>query len=262
MKKIILLFISIIFLSFLCGCSIQKENNINIKNQVTKNCSITREFQSKMKCPEMKDIKHNGYGIFITNNGELYEFSSKKYSTTNTNCKKIDTDIKFDRIVKGTLIATTGECYTYYNGELKQPTKEQIEMGRAWYGLDQMEIKLYNIKPNIFYLADIDHEKPNVYGYIDNNNVYSIAYDWNRNQADEKLIYTFPDDEEIEHITNGYIITNKAYYVYGITNKKQCSAYTDIECEYGLIREEEKNNCIDTILYISDSLIVTKEMIS
>ena len=260
MKKILLVFVCVIFLSFICGCSNQENNNKT--KQVKEQCSITREFQSKMKCPEMKDIKHSGDGIFITNNGDLYEFSSDKYSTTNTNCRRVETDIKFDRIVKSTLITTNGECYTYNNGILKQPTKEEVEMGRAWYGTNQMEIKLYNIKANIFYLADIDAEKPDIYGYIDNNNVYSVTYNWYTNQAEEKLIYTFPTDEEIEYVTNGYIITNKAYYVYGITNQKQCSTYADIECEYGLVKEEEKINCMDTILYVSNSLLVTKDMIS
>lgn len=257
-KKITLLIISSILAIGICGCSKKSNNPTPTKKEPQ--CTITREFQSKMKCPEMKDIKSSGDNIFITHNGELYEYSYKKYSTTKTNCIKVDTDIKFDKIIKNTLISKDGSYYIYNTGTITQPSKEQINQGRSRYGINQMEIQLYNINNNIFYLATIDHNDPEIYGYIDSNKVYSIIYDWYTKKAHEELIYTFQNGEEIEHITNGYVVTNKAYYVYDIINKKECNKYVDVECEYGLVKQDTRDNCPE-LIYISDNLIVNNDII-
>jgi len=267
MKKRLIYPIFCILILGLCGCekALKPTNNNNKETSNRNNCSLTQPydmyFEKNFSCPEMKNIKQNGNQFFITNNGELYEYSDKKYSTTETNCKKVETDIVFDKIIRNTLVSKNGDFYSYYESNLKKIPNEEIEKGRAWYGLDQMEIKLYKINKNIFYLKQIDHEKPEIYGYIDDKNVYAITYDWDSGKTNKELIYTFEENEIIENVTNGYIITNNGYYIYDITNKNECNKYEDIKCQYGLVKTETKSDCSENIIYISDNLLVNKEMV-
>lgn len=267
MKKILINIIYCILILGFCGCEkkLNQTNNINNELQIKNNCSLTQPydmyFDKEFSCPEMKNIKQNGGTFFITNDGQLYEYSNKKYSTTETNCKKVETDIIFNKIVRDTLVSKNGYFYSYYESSLKKITNEEIEMGRAWYGIGQMEIKLYKINHNIFYLKYDGGDSPEIYGYIDDKNVYSIIYDWNTNKTNKELIYTFEENEIIENVTNGYIITNNGYYIYDIINKNECDKYEDIKCEYGLIKIETKSDCIENIIYISDNLLVNKEMV-
>ena len=267
-NKLRLIFLLAIIL--ICGCSKNNNNEKTNNNEISKNsCTLTADsemgFNKDFYCPEMKNIKHNSISsFFITNDGELYEYSYKKYSTTNTNCKKVETDIIFDKIVRSTLISKDGELYAYraYESKLEKITNEQIELGRSFYGIDQMEIKLYRLNSNIFYLNQLDINEPEIYGYLDNNNLYLITYDWNNNISTEQFLYSFKEDEIIENLTNGYIITNYGYYVYDVINKKDCQKYADIKCEYGIIQIEKKENCINDVIYIDQILLVNNNMVN
>ena len=57
-------------------------------------------------CPQFKDIAYSGDRFFITNAGELYEYSDKKYSTTNNNCKKVETQVLFTNIIETSMLLT------------------------------------------------------------------------------------------------------------------------------------------------------------
>lgn len=269
MKKKISLFILCGFILLgVCGCGKEKNevsNSNNVNPALNNTCSLTEysvEYSGKdFYCPEMSEIKQGGGGFFITNDGKLYEYSNKKYSTTENNCKKVETDVVFDKIIRDTLISKNGDFYSYNYSNLKKITNQEIEQGRAFYGINQMEIELYKLNSNIFFLKFIDTNNPEIYGYVDGNNVYSITYDWDNKKANEKLLYIFKDDEIIENLTNGYIITSKGYYVYDITNKNECQRYEDVECEYGLVKVETKSNCEDSIIYVNDMLLVNQKMV-
>ena len=269
-KKIILLLIGIAIL-VLTGCdssNITKNESNNYENVNDKtNCFINYSsgqysyyINESLICPQFKDIAYSGTGFFITNSGELYEYSNKKYSTTGNNCKKIESNVLFTNIIQNTLVSNDEKFYSLNNGNLKEITNEEIIKGRTFYGLDQMEIKLYKINNKIFYLDKLDINDPEIYGYINGNNIYSISYDRNLNKTDEKLLITFEDDEKIKKTTNGFITTNKGYYRYGITNQKECFEYADIKCTYGLVLVDTIDNCRE-IFYISNDLIISNNMI-
>lgn len=267
-KKVSLFLLCGIILLGVCGCDKEKNkvsNSENVNTPLYNTCSLTADsveyFGKDFYCPEMREIKHGGFSFFITNDGQLYEYSNKKYSTTENNCKKVETDVIFDKIIKGTLVSKNGNFYSYHDGNLKKISDDEIEKGRAWYGLDQMEIKVYKANNKIFYLDQLDMNDPEIYGYVDGNSIYSISYDWDSNKTNEKLLYTFKNDEVIEKLTNGYIITTKGYYVYDIINKNECQRYEDIDCEYGLVKVETKSDCEDSIIYVDDMLLVNQNMV-
>lgn len=269
MKKYFRIIFLLSFICVLAGCNKSNEKTLMPEQDITNTkCSINSQdfFENysidSFVCPELSDIAYSGSGFFVNNKGELYEISSKLYSTTNTNCKKVDTEIVFDNVIKNTLISTEGNFYSFYDSELKKISNEQIEKGRAWYGIDQMEIKLYKLNNNISYFAKLEIEAPEIYVYNKGNELYQITYDYNTKTANEELLYTFKDGEKIISRTDGYIITNKNYYKYGKINEDKCSKYEDVECEYGLVIVDSAENCANEIIYISDKITVTKEMLN
>ena len=269
MKKYFRIIFLLLFVCVLAGCNKSNDKMLTPERDITNTkCSInSQEFFwnygiDSFVCPELSNIAYSGSGFFVNNKGELYEISSKLYSTTNTNCKKVDTEIVFDNVISNTLISKEGNFYSFSNSDLKRITDEQIEKGRAWYGIDQMEIKLYKLNNNISYFAQLDHEAPEIYVYNKGNELYQITYDYNTKTANEELLYTFKDGEKIISRTDGYIITNKNYYKYGKINEDKCSKYEDVECEYGLVIVDSAENCANEIIYISDKITVTKEMLN
>jgi len=242
------------------------ESGSSIKEEDKTKCSIINflgnyGINESLICPKFKEISSSGHGFFITESGELYEYSDKKYSTTNNNCKKVETNVLFTNIVENTLVGKDGNYYSFHEKKLRKIPDDEIQKGRAWYGLDQMEIRLHKLNNKIFYLDQLDMNDPDIYGYVDGNNIYEISYNHQNNKSNEKLLLTLKDGEKVEKTTNGYVITNKGYYRYGMTNQKECSEYADIKCEYGLVLIDTIDNCANEIYYLSNGLIVTKNMI-
>ena len=269
MKKYFRIIFLLSFICVLAGCNKSDDKTLMPEQDITNaKCSINdQDFFfffgiDSFVCPELSDIAYSGSGFFVNNKGELYEISSKLYSTTNTNCKKVDTEIAFDNVISNTLISKEGNFYSFSNSDLKRITDEQIEKGRAWYGIGQMEIKLYRLNNNISYMTQLDINEPEIYVYEKGNELYQITYDYNTETANEELLYTFKDGEKIISRTDGYIITNKNYYKYGKTNEEECSKYKDVECEYGLVIVDSVENCANEIIYVSDKITVTKEMLN
>ena len=269
-KKLkVLLVLSCILIISGCGKSNEiKSNSSNGKEDNKISCSINNNngkydyyINESLVCPQFKDIAYSGDRFFITNAGELYEYSDKKYSTTNNNCKKVETQVLFTNIIENTLVGENFEYYSYHDGNLRKIPNDEIQKGRAWYGIDQMEIRLHKLNSKIFYLDQLDINDPEIYGYVDGNNIYEISYDYDNNKSNEKLLLTLKDGEKVEKTTNGFVITNKGYYRYGITNQKECSEYEDIKCEYGLVQVDTKDNCSNEIFYVSNGLIVTQNMV-
>lgn len=264
MKKGLLSLLCCSLILVLCGCNdetLKKEENNKVST--TNSCKLSTDVvfsYNNFKCPEMKDIKYNGDGFFITNGGELFEYSERKYSTTETNCKLIESDVKFDKIVRNTLIGENEKLYRFEDSKVIPITDQDIIDGRAYYGINQMEGEIYQYRKDIFYLRQIDPEAPEIYGYIENNNVYSLSYNWSENKYNSELLYTLEENEKILYTSNGYLVTTKGYYRYEIINKKECNEYADIECTYGLKLVDTYENCSNSVIYIGDGLIVKEEM--
>ena len=270
MKKYFRIIFLLLFICVLAGCDKSNDNSLIPEQGITNTkCSInSQEFFwnhniDSFVCPELSDIAYSGSNFFINDKGELYEFSSKLYSTTNTNCRKVDTEIVFVNVIRNTLISRDGNLYSFYDSNLERISDEEIEKGPALYGLDQMNIELYNLNNDISWLKILNstYWHDGTYVYPKNNKLYQVTYGYNTNTIKEELLHTFEDDEKIISRPNGYIITNKNYYQYGKINEEECSKYEDIECEYGLVVVDSVENCANEIIYVSDNIIVSKDMI-
>ena len=270
MKKYFRIIFLLLFMCVLAGCNKSNDNSLIPEQDITNTkCSInSQEFFwnhniDSFVCPELSDIAYSGSNFFINDKGELYEFSSKLYSATNTNCKKVDTEIVFVNVIRDTLISKEGNFYSFHDSNLERISDEEIEKGPAWYGIDQMLIELYKLNNDISWLTTTlnMNNTDGRYVYPKNNKLYQVIYDHNMNTIKEELLHTFEDDEKIISRPNGYIITNKNYYQYGKINEDECSKYEDVECEYGLVVVDSIENCSNEILYISDNIIVSKDMI-
>lgn len=266
-RKINLVIICLIMLLiFVYGCSSGEGNSNEL---LIKKCNIYEEYfyvSGDFLCEEMQDITYSGTTFFITKDGLLYEYSERKYSTTNSNCKRIETDVVFDKIVRNTLIDKDGNLYLLDSDKnLILITKELEDKGPAYYGLNSMDIPLYREYNDMFYLGDNPSVSNGitysglVFGVIEDKNVYSLYSSYGGADAVKELIHTF-DDEEIEKVNNGYIRTNKGYYKYGIVNNEECAKYEDIECRYGLVKVDTKDNC-SNVIYAGKDIVVTEDMV-
>ena len=206
-------------------------------------------------CPEMKNIKTEVSGdghLFINDKGELYEYSAIKYSSTGTNCKKVDTNIRFKTAIRNILVGNDGKYYEYRRLENEIIARDYPDMS----------IKAYEYKNNSFYLGSADeYGTLSAYGYIDGKKIYKITYsNENNNKVSEEPIYTFGDDEKVESIGN-YIITNKYIYRYGIVNEDKCHKYADVSCEMGIIKVKNRYECPSDTLYVNYGLFVRNDKI-
>lgn len=259
MKKNFMFIFLVVMVTLITGCN----NNFEKAETKKTSCKLVGRSASYI-CPELKNIAYFGQGglsgYFVDNQGILYEISSQLFSTTNTNCRKVETDVVFEKVIKNTLISKDGSFYSFGGGDskLRKLTNDIIEKGMSYYGIDQMDIELYKLNNNISYLSD-SFNGPDIYVYQKDNNIYQISY-IRMNETDEKILHTFTDGEEVISFTNGYVITNKNYYKYGETNRTECLKYKDVECEYGLVPVDSIENCSNDIIYVSDDIVVTKSM--
>lgn len=241
MKKILLVCLLSLFLF---GCStkndsIQKNksgvnsNTSNFKQEIINKRSLySYEWNCEVKLNEIKDI--NRFDLFISKTGELYEFSLlKKYSTTNTNCKKIDTDLRFEKFINGVIVSIDNKLYRYDNNKL-------LERPSGFTG--GFDYRLYDYNHDLVMF----NAREGQYGIIKDNKVYKCEI---QDDIVTKEIFSFNDEEKIIGVYGSYIRTDKGYYYYGITNQEQCSEYKDIKCEYGIVKDELFSKSNNDIVY-------------
>ena len=276
MNKIKCIIVLIIILGF-CGCASNKivddnKENIN-ENKEDFNDSEIESSEQKEEQEVIEDVFMVGNSVkynwdcevslnnikdislfsnmFISNDGMLYEFDLlKEYSTTKNHCKKIETDKTFDKFINGAIISTDKKIYAYLDGVFE----ERIY---GWTGAFHYDLFDYN--ENVIVLNLFLDSNPK-YGIVKDNKVY--GYDTNSFNSDdiktEKELYSFAADEYFIGIYGSYIKTNKAYYKYGIINKKDCDKYADIECVYGIVKDELVTNSYDKIFYLNNRYIIFK----
>lgn len=241
-KKISLIVLCGIVLLGICGCENKNTSNegnneenklSSIKGYNIRETDVVPSYYQKVnvKCDEIKDIKDYYFGYFITNYGELYKFSyDKVFSDTDTNCKRINTNIKFIKFIDGGLLDENNNIYvidkddnlslfTFQPGYMPMPylndiaKKEYINVSRT-------------MKPN---------DNIHIYFYYSENKVYKLKDDFNTEaDVEENAIFELKKDETISYIVDATIKTNKNFYIYKsvITNKDECNKYADIECNY------------------------------
>ncbi|MGM9877167.1 MAG: hypothetical protein ACI33S_00820 [Bacilli bacterium] len=245
-KKLCLILICGVVLLGICGCSnnnVDNENNLNQnKSQILNGFDIIENSGNYYTCShyyQKVDLKCHAFSeisdissvdnLFITKDGSLYEYSiDKLYSTTNENCKKIDTNKKFVNFLKGGILADDNVYYIYNYNEIITP----VDSSGTTIAFDSEIIKNANAKDkkNITHVSSTDEITLNI---LENNNIYQYKtstsiYTIDRNE----IIFTIPDDEKIEYIIDEVIKTNKNYYNYVLEteNEEECKKYKDIDC--------------------------------
>lgn len=147
---------------------------------------------------------------FITNNGDLYQLSLDKPFSNETYCKKVDTQIKFKKFLGLTLLDENNNFYNY-SFDLENPIDSE-----NW---------LNKISPNEYNNIFLVHSSPNIFEYliVKGNNIFSCSTN--------DLIFTIPDDENIEYVLDNTIKTNKYWYAATpiCINKEESKKYADIE---------------------------------
>lgn len=250
-KKIFLLcLIALLF----TGCTKESvDNKINKKEKSQDKIlegrkGLEYEWDCEIDLKDIKDISTFN-SMFISKDGKLYEFSlTLKFSTTNNHCRKIDTDMTFEKFINGAIISTDKKIYGYYDGNFE-------ERPHGWTGA--FNYALYDYNENVL----IYDGRDGIYGIAKDNKLY--IYKTNDFSSDdiksEKVLYEFDNDEFFVEAYGSIIKTNKAYYSYGIANRKDCEQYADIKCEYGIVKDEELTEAYNDIFYTNNVYFILKE---
>lgn len=246
------------------GCS----NNVSVKNnkkndkdkitqtekRVIDKMSFTYKWDCEVPLNKIKDISTVGMN-FISDDGALYEFNlDKKYSTTGSHCRKANIDVSFEKFINIGIISSDKKVYLQNGDNYVDISNEERIHGWVMgfpYGLYD-----YNENIIILNIGSVDTK----YGIVEDNKVYEYETDSLSSDyiGKRKELYTFSDGETLVGIYGSYIKTNKAYYVYGATNKNECEKYADIKCEYGIVKDKTLSDAYDEIYYMNNYYLIMK----
>lgn len=261
-RHLIILVLAVILVS---GCS----NNVSVKNnkkndkdkitqtekRVIDKMSFTYKWDCEVPLNKIKDISTVGMN-FISDDGALYEFNlDKKYSTTGSHCRKVNIDVSFEKFINNGIISSDKKVYLQKGENYVDISNEERRQG--W--VMGFPYDLYDYNENIIIL-NMDLDINLKYGIVEDNKVYengtgTFSSDY---IGKGKELYTFSDGETLVGIYGSYIKTNKAYYVYGVTNKNECEKYADIECEYGIVKDKTLSDAYDEIYYMNNYYLIMK----
>ena len=260
-RYLIILVLAVILVS---GCS----NNVSVKNnkkndkdkitqtekRVIDKMSFTYKWDCEVPLNKIKDISTVGMN-FISDDGALYEFNlDKKYSTTGSHCRKVNIDVAFEKFIYNKIISSDKKVYLQ-NGENYVDISNEERM-QGWVMGFPYDLYDYNENIIILNIGSVDTK----YGIVEDNKVYEYETDSLSSDyiGKRKELYTFSDGETLVGIYGSYIKTNKAYYVYGATNKNECEKYADIKCEYGIVKDKTLSDAYDEIYYMNNYYLIMK----
>lgn len=218
------------------------------------------EWISDVPLNEIKTIKDNGMmniqpKMFITNSGDLYEFSTEKRYSNEQVCKKVDTNEKFDRFDLfandrdlSLIISSNDKYYYYIDGEFKN------------YFVDDSLIHKVNNEHRINYgHYEGGSENYRIYYYIDNNDIYEYKFKINNGSFEtisNEIIDTIPAEEKFISLEGRILKTDKSYYKLGVKNQEECNKYEDVEPVFGLVKLEQISNDYKLIKYFNGNYII------
>ena len=224
-----------------------------------------REYQD-ITCSELSTLNLMGYGdsryTFISSTGELYELNTyKKYSDTNSNCRKVS-DTKLRGRYQHLFV---GEDSTLYNLSYKENSSSgYLETESANY----LDIRIFKkeINANDVVVAQQLKSKSQ-----DNNTIYTylvlktdgILYSYDIeyigiSSSIKKIkeeVYFKQDGEKVKYFyIDGYsgqggIITDKGVYV-SVLSVPECKTFADVTCEYKFEKEEYFSKYVTDIAYV------------
>ena len=243
---LILVFVSLTIF----GCSTNNSKETEVKNKKS-DIEIIEEklnaFKYNITCSEIQNLKQYSVNnnLFITNDGQLYKLSIEKVFSNETNCIKVDTNIKFARFINGSLVSADDSLY-YYNND--------GQVVKAIYGnesLVDIHKKIFNKYKDIYYFGYDSNRGDGIYIRQDGNKIIRIFVSdiMLNTKFKEELFGEIPEEETILGIYNNTIKTNIAYYVYGVTNQTECDRYEDVKCNYGIVKNDLASDIYDKLKY-------------
>ena len=190
MKRIIALTIMLILVFTLFGCS----NNIPDVPTTNTTSSVTQEvtepfnylgfpvdWVSDIPLSEIRSIKYRAMfdiepNMFISKSGDLYLFSLDKLFSNGQICKKVDTDLKFDRFYLhvddrnlSTIISADGSFYFYDNNDSCIKNKD-------FAYTNDYTIEYSKKQPNSYGEYEGGYITYSVYYYVKGNDLYKAVY--------------------------------------------------------------------------------------
>ena len=225
MKKVLLV---LVILFMLCGCSNEKKEQFN--------CDVLNDVKMFID----KDGSDDKY--FLTNDGSLYKIGS--YSD-GSNCKKIDSDIKFKGYYKenfGYLVSIDNELFSL-NIDTINPSNEKNNYSDV---IKTSEILYKNNDGMAEYTGYLLKEDCNIYLHR-----YYV-------EEEDKLYKSFPNEKILDFdCSNGtpqWIKTDKAYYINMLKNEEECNKYDDVECKYEFEKSEKLTNQYNDISFVGTDI--------
>lgn len=238
------------------------EPNVQETTKPLKYSGYPVEWISDIPLSEIKSIDNNDDmaiepDMFITKSGDLYLLSTDKLFSNEQICKKVETDLKFERFLDypnsrraSTIISADGGYYTY--------NKETEQIEPAYFGEGDT------------FIEEMNSLHPNSYGddyYIENNCLFIVyrnylpddsATDSFKETIVETLIDTIPNGETFISWDGKVIKTDKAFYKIGIKNRDEVEKYADVKPIEGLEKIENVSNQYDDIKYFNGNFIIYK----
>lgn len=268
-KGIKILLITIVVSIFLIGCGSETKKDTQEKDVASFEKEMINNGYTKVDfvCDGIKGkVIDSNYNRILTNDGDIYFLSLDKKYSDDTNCKKVDTEIKFKKIFGNELVLSTDDKFysvTYFdnNMEVKEFDRNEnqgsddvpsvYEYILSTYGSDTLS---YTYNGNSYII------------YKDNKVYYKLIrkdYDY----ENKKYKFTDRTDNELEindtiiYMNNsfgGFFETETSFYRYEETNKDECNKYADVVCEYGLVKDDLLTKYKSHIQTVIDGRILDK----
>jgi len=269
MKKNIFNYLSVLFILIaFTGCA---SNEVKIENdnsnQHQKSTLKEKYEYHSFICDEITGSET--YAFDYENlyfNGSVYEviLNGDGIYSNNQHCKKIE-GISYDTYVlrmsaQGKIMLINDKNIFYVsNNKIYNNNYTQINV----IALDKDVVSIWNYDDNIYYVLKKDG---NVYEYLLKGNINSgykivssekIIYSSNDYGKIKYFYYTSSYDKNIENII---IYSEKGLYTQVEIITDECTKYKDIQCEKGIVLNEEFQVHRDEILYFDVNMIIDKEM--
>ena len=222
-----------------------KTNNSSSDNIVIDGIEYVENVtDSKYSCDAFKDAwVWEAHDFLVTNSGDLYQINtSKKFSDTKQNCKKID-NIKIRAVINNLLVDENGKKYTVNYDDSNNPV---IAETNEDYQQAIFKSPVFNDEVKYAFSITGDEENQNYLVLKNDGKIYKYIlkreYDDSMMQdryelVNQELFYEIEGEKivlmrpDYEFSILNYIKTDKAYYIAEIINK-ECEEYADIKCEY------------------------------
>lgn len=225
------------------------------------NKNTSNDFYSELKAKGFKDLGESFICDDIKNNdlmmttrkysiiaikGQVYNISFNTKYQNGQNCEKRDFKTKVVSHLDNYVVGENGKYYSIYENLAE---REDIKYSYDTKDIVQKADK-YILKKdgNIYYekdskdkkIEDVKYSAKSLDGKIQSMSIVNSDYA----EYDERKIV---------------VMTTKAIYHSYDDNEEKCRLYADVKCNYQLVKDEFLSKHRKKILYIDDTILITKD---